>query len=161
MTTPQHTITTATAVLEKHLAVVTAAISYASEDLRQSAARSRTNAARLSGTGLDTILQRHADTRLDEAAVMSGLGNDLESGTISPAYAVQRYWDLLLTAVVRREAADLVLVAEARKWLDAYPGRTADPVYGTRSAAYMTALDNVTALADVKHALTAMREAHR
>lgn len=148
MSTLPDAIKAAAGMVDQHRGVVCLALATDSEDLRISARNFRSKS--LHGT---------ANERDNEAGLAHHLSVALTDQAATPAFWVEHHWQAILAAVVRREAADLAHRKSILKWLGGYVGSTDAPVFKTQSWQYKAAGQRVEALAKVKAALTAVRDA--
>ncbi|MEU3265098.1 hypothetical protein [Streptomyces bacillaris] len=151
MSTPlPDAIKAAAGMVDQHRGVVCLALSTDCEELRLTAQRLRSKAIHGLANECD-----------DESGRAGHVATRLANYANTPAFWVEHHWQTILAAVVRREAADLVHRQAILKWLGGYEGPTDAPVFKVQSWQYKSAGQNIEALAEVKAALTELRDAMR
>ncbi|WP_042800933.1 hypothetical protein [Streptomyces sp. C] len=148
MSTLPDAIKAAAGMVDQHRGVVCLALQTDSESLRLAAIRFRNKA-----------IHHLANERDDESGLAGHVATALANFSNTPAHWVEHHWQTILAAVVRREAADLAHRQSILKWLGGYEGPTDAPVFKTQSWQYKSAGERAEALAEVKAALTAVRDA--
>ncbi|MGA5019268.1 hypothetical protein ACPCAA_17850 [Streptomyces griseoincarnatus] len=137
----------AAGTVDRHKGVVCLALQADSESLRLSAQRARARAH-----------HAIANERDEESGLAGHVGNALTyAGNTS--FWVEHHWSTILAAVVRREAEELAHRRSLLEWLATYEGETDAPVFQVQAWQYKHAGKRAAALADVKAALTAVRDA--
>ncbi|MGW0705106.1 hypothetical protein ACWD4G_03865 [Streptomyces sp. NPDC002643] len=150
MSTLSDAIKAAADMVDQHRGVVCLALFSDSEELHFSARKAR-----------EKGLHPFANERNNASLLARHVARRLTDGFNTPAFWVEHHWQTLLAAVVRREAADLAHRQSILKWLGSYEGSTDAPVFKVQSWQYKSAGQRVEALAEVKAALTAVRDASR
>ncbi|MGP3686226.1 hypothetical protein ACTVZO_16220 [Streptomyces sp. IBSNAI002] len=143
-------IKAAAGMVDQHRGVVCLALATDSEELRLAALRFRSNA-----------IHNLANERDDESGLAGHVATALANFANTPAFWVEHHWQTILAATVRREAADLAHRSSILKWLGGYGGPTDAPVFKAQSWQYKSAGQRAKALAEVKAALTKVRDAMR
>ncbi len=141
-------IEAAAGMVDQHRGVVCLALATDREELRLAAQRFRSRA-----------IHNLANEYDDESGLAGHVGTALTNRVNTPAFWVEHHWQTILAAVVRREAADLAHRRSLLKWLGGYEGPTDAPVFKVQSWQYKSAGQRAEALAEVKAALTAVRDA--
>jgi hypothetical protein len=150
MSTLPEAIKAAAGMVDQHRGVVCLALSTDSEELRLAALKFRSRS-----------IHSLANERDDESGLAGHIATALANFANTPAHWVEHHWQTILAAVVRREAADLAHRQSILKWLGGYEGPTDAPVFKVQSWQYKSAGQRAEALAEVKTALTAVRDASR
>ncbi|MER7111223.1 hypothetical protein [Streptomyces sp. NPDC000229] len=150
MSTLSDAIKAAAGMVDRHRGVVCLALSTDREELRLAAQRFRSRS-----------IHNLANEYDDESGLAGHVGTALTNQVNTPAFWVEHHWQTLLAAVVRREAADLAHRRSILKWLGGYEGSTDTPVFKLQSWQYKAGGQRIEALAEVKAALTEVRDAMR
>jgi len=143
-------VESAAAALEQHHGVVALALISNGEELRLSARRAR-----------DRALHSFARARDKESELSRFIGRALEDDVATPAHWVEHHWAMILAAVCRREAGDLAMAQSDQRWLQQYDGPEDAPVFKIQTWQYEDAVKRAKSLAEVKVALTSVRDALR
>ncbi|WP_327431434.1 hypothetical protein [Streptomyces sp. NBC_01236] len=143
-------VESAAGIVDQHREVVVLALTSDSEELRLSARKAREKA-----------LYSFANERDDESGLAKHVATALTNRVATPAFWIEHHWQAILAAVIRREATDHALAKSVLKWLETYEGETDTPVFKVQSWQYKTGTARAQVLAEVKDALTAVRDALR
>ncbi|MFI6205928.1 hypothetical protein ACIBAI_05940 [Streptomyces sp. NPDC051041] len=148
-TTLTDAIKAAAGMVDRHRGVVCLALTTDREELRLAALRFRSRS-------VHTV----ANERESESELAGHIANALTYNS-NTAFWVEQHWQTILAAVIRREASDLAYRRSILRWLGRYEGPTDAPVFKVQSWQYKAAGQRAEALAEVKAALTAVRDASR
>ncbi|MEU2111535.1 hypothetical protein [Streptomyces sp. NPDC019507] len=138
----------AAGTIERHREVVCLALSTEREEMRYSARK-------FSDKGLHSAANERRE--LEGRAISALAGVERRAHLMS--LWMESHWETLLRAAVSREATDLALSETGRKWIEAHGDDTEAPAYKVTAWQLSQAIAHAAQLAEVKAALTAVRDA--
>lgn len=115
----------------------------------------RYSARKFSDKGLHSMANERRDL---EGRAVSALAGVERRAHLQPLW-MESHWETLLRAAVLAEATDLALAEINRTWLEAHGEDTDAPAYKVTAWQLSQAVAHASQLAEVKVALTAVRDA--